>query len=368
MISGCQVITSRLQYPRANRWLVFSKNHLVRFANGAYMNWNMVGHDWAVQLLSKHVATGKFRQAYLFTGPQGIGKRTLALNFFKALNCQAPPQPGQMCNACHACTHIEQMAHPDLDLLQAEQDGGTLKVDQIRALQRNLSLTPYQARYRMALLLRFEEANQNAANALLKTLEEPSPQVVLILTAESAERLLPTIISRCEVLRTGPVPLPVVCENLQARWGLPAAEADLLAHLSGGRVGYALKLHANPEKLEQRQAWLDDLARLLLSGRVARFSYAENLVKDKEIARQVLQLWLSYWRDILLRTSGASAPFINLDRADEIEKISSRIDLPTAYQTVNAIQRTIANLENNVNARLAAEVLFLDLPALGHLT
>jgi len=332
------------------------------------MNWNMVGHDWAVQLLSKHIARGKFRHAYLFTGPQGIGKRTLAINFFKALNCQAPPQPGQMCNACPACTRIEQMAHPDLDVLQAEQEGGTLRVDQIRALQRNLSLTPYQARYRMGLLLRFEEANQNAANALLKTLEEPSPQVVLILTAESAERLLPTITSRCEVLRLGPVPLPIVSENLQARWGLSSGEADLLAHLSGGRMGYALKLHADSEKLEQRQSWLDDLTHLLDSGRVARFSYAESLAKDKETARQVLQVWLSYWRDILLRTSGASAPLINLDRADEIEKVSSKIDLPTAYRTVNSLQRTIANLENNVNPRLVAEVLLLDLPALGGLT
>ena len=331
------------------------------------MNWNMVGHDWAVRWLSEHIARGRSRHAYLFTGPQGIGKRTLALRFFKAKNCQAPPQPGQMCNVCPACARIEQMGHPDLDLLQAEQEGGTLRVDQIRALQRNLSLTPYEARFRMALLLRFEEANPSAANALLKTLEEPSPQVVLVLTAESAERLLPTIVSRCEVLRLGPVPLQIVCENLQSRWGLSAKEATLLAHLSGGRVGYALELYQDSEKLEQRQSWLDELSRLLTSGRVARFAYVETLVKDKETARQVFQLWLSYWRDIMLRASGALAPLINLDRADEIERISSKIDLQTAYRTVNALQRTIAHLEGNVNPRLAAEVLVLDLPGLDHL-
>jgi DNA polymerase-3 subunit delta' len=331
------------------------------------MNWNMVGHEWAVRLLSEHIAKGRHRHAYLFTGPRGIGKRTLALSYFKALNCQASPQPGQMCNVCSTCTQIDQMAHPDLDLLQAEQEGGTLRVDQIRSLQRNLSLTSYQARYRMALLLRFEEANPNAANALLKTLEEPSPQVVLILTAESAERLLPTIVSRCEVLRLGPVPLRTVRENLQDRWGLPEKQANLLAHLSGGRVGYALNLHQESDRLEQRQSWLDDLSHLLVSGRVPRYAYVENLVKDKDTARQVLQLWLSYWRDILLRTSGASAPLINLDRAEEIEKISLEVDLQTAYRAVNALQRTIAHLESNVNARLAAEVLLLDLPALHHL-
>jgi DNA polymerase III subunit delta' len=331
------------------------------------MNWNMVGHDWAVRLLSEHIAKNRFRHAYLFTGPQGIGKRTLALNFFKALNCQAPPQPGQICNACPVCARIGRGEHPDLDLLHADQEGGTLRVDQIRALQRNLSLTPYEARFRMALLLRFEEANPSAANALLKTLEEPSPQVVLILTAESAERLLPTIVSRCEVVRLGPVPLQTVRENLHSRWGLSTEEANLLAHLSGGRIGYALKLHQESEKLEQRQSWLDELSRLLTSNRVARFAYVETLVKDKETARQVLQLWLSFWRDIMLRTSGASAPLINLDRAEEIEKISSGIDLHTAYRTVNALQRTITHLEGNVNPRLAAEVLVLDLPRLDHL-
>jgi DNA polymerase-3 subunit delta' len=332
------------------------------------MNWNMVGHEWAVRVLSEHIARGRSKHAYLFTGPQGIGKRTLALSFFKAINCLAPPQAGQMCNACSACTRIERMEHPDLDLLQAEQEGGNLRVDQIRALQRNLSLTPYEAHYRMALLLRFEEANPHAANALLKTLEEPSPQVVLILTAESAERLLPTIVSRCEVVRLGPVPLQIVREGLQNRWDLSAVEADLLAHLSGGRVGYALQLHNAPEKLEQRQSWLNDLSQLIVSGRVARFTYVENLVKDKETARQVLQLWLSYWRDIMLRASHASAPLINLDRAEEIENISSKIDLQTAYQTVQALQLTIAHLDSNVNSRLAVEVLVLDLPGLGHLT
>jgi DNA polymerase III subunit delta' len=330
------------------------------------MNWDMIGHDWAVQLLSEHIAKGRTRQAYLFTGPRGIGKRTLALRFFQAINCLAPPSPGHFCRTCPSCTRIDQMQHPDLDILQAEHEGGVLKVDQIRSLQRNLALTPYEARNRMALLLRFEEANPSASNALLKTLEEPSPRVILVLTAVSPESLLATIVSRCEVLRLSPAPLQAVIDFLYSKKGLPAEQARLLAHLSAGRIGYACLLHAEPDRLAQRQAWLDELLQLMSSSRVKRFSYAESLSKDKEQARQVLQLWLSYWRDIMLKTIGASAPLINSDRVDEIENLSARMDVLEASDTVKSLEQTITFLENNVNPRIALEVLLLDLPGLTH--
>lgn len=330
------------------------------------MNWDMVGHDWAIQLLSDHIAKGRTRHAYLFTGPPGVGKRTLALRFFQAINCLEPPTPGRFCHSCSSCIRISKGQHPDLDILQAEQEGGTLKVDQIRSLHRNLSLTPYEARTRMALLLRFEEANPSASNALLKTLEEPSPHVVLVLTAVSPESLLPTIVSRCEVLRLGPASLPAVSDYLQKHKGASSEQAMLLAHLSAGRVGYACKLHTDPDKLAQRQAWLDEHFQLLNSGLVKRFSYAESLGKDKDVARQVLELWLAYWRDIMLRTSGASAPLINSDRVAEIEDLSGKLDIISASETVKSLERTITHLENNINPRVALEVLLLDLPGLSH--
>ena len=237
-----------------------------------------LGHQWAVDLLAEHAAHGGLRHAYLFTGPSGVGRRTLALRLAQAVNCLQPPVPGQPCGTCSACTRLEKMQHPDLAMIQAEQAGGTLKVDQVRELQRSLSLAPYEAKYRVALLLRFEEAHASAANALLKTLEEPAPKVLLLLTAESVESLLPTIVSRCEVLRLRPLPVADAAEGLQ-RWGIPAAEAQLLAHLSGGRPGYARRLHEHPELLEQRQGWLNELVSLLGSSRVERFAYARAAAK-----------------------------------------------------------------------------------------
>ena len=220
-------------------------------------HWGLIGHEWAVQLLREHVASGQVRPAYLFTGPRGVGRRTLALRLAQAINCEQPSAPGEPCRACRACTHLEAMQHPDLHIVQAEREGGFLKVDQIRELQRGLSLHPYEAKKRIALLLRFEEARRDeAANILLKTLEEPPALVTLLLTAESPERLLPTIVSRCEVLRLRPAPLPAVAGALESQWGLEPERARLLAHISAGRPGYALRLSQDAALLEQRSTQL----------------------------------------------------------------------------------------------------------------
>jgi len=328
------------------------------------MNWDILGHEWAVSLLKEHVAQSGLRHAYLFTGPQGVGRRTLALRMAQALNCLQPPEPGEPCGNCRICKQIARMEHPDLAVEQAEQVGGILKVDQIRDLQRSLSLAPYDARYRVALLLRFEEANPNAANALLKTLEEPPPQVILMLTADSPESLLPTIVSRCEVVRLRPLPLELVRQGLQNRWGLPVEEADLLAHISGGRPGYALRLHAEPESMAQRITWLDDHQQMLSANRVQRFTYAEALAKDKDALRNALLVWISLWRDVLLCAAGSTSPFANLDRAEEIGFIADHFGLDAAHQTIARLEHTLDLLERNVNTRLAAEVMLLDLPVI----
>jgi DNA polymerase-3 subunit delta' len=213
-------------------------------------------------------------------------------------------------------------------------------------------------------LLRFEEAHISAQNAFLKTLEEPPPRVILLVTAESPERLLPTVVSRCEVIRLRPLPVEEVYQGLQERWQLPADQANLLAHLSGGRPGYALRLHQSPELLELRHQRLEDHQRLLTWSRAQRLDYAEKLAKDKEVFQTTLQTWLSLWRDVLICAAGSEAPLINLDREDEIARLAERFGLRTASQSVAAIQRTTDLLEHNVNPRLAIEVLMLDLPFL----
>jgi len=322
----------------------------------------MIGHEWAVNLLAEHIAQRRERHAYLFTGPSGVGRRTLALRFTQGLNCLKPPTPGQPCLQCTACKRIEQMRYPDLALVEAEHEGETLKIDQIRALQHTLSLAPYEARYRVALILRFEEAHASAANAMLKTLEEPPPQVVVILTAKSAESLLPTIVSRCEVLRLRSLAIDETAKGLQLTRGVPQEQAERLAHISEGRPGYAIRLFEQPGLLEQRQAWLDELVGLLGASRRERFAFAKGVVEDKEGLRSELQVWLTFWRDVLIVTTGVSRSITNLDYSTHIRRLAVGSDLNKAQFHVKAMERTMEQIERNVNTRLALEVLLMDFP------
>ncbi|MCC7117216.1 MAG: DNA polymerase III subunit delta' [Anaerolineales bacterium] len=324
-------------------------------------NWNLLGQDWAVDLLHQHAARGAFRHAYLLTGAPGLGKRTLALKFAQALNCAEPLAPGNPCGVCRNCRQISAMQHPDLNIVRAEAEGGTIKVDQIREVQRALILKPYQSNYRIALFLRFHEANDNAANALLKTLEEAPAHAVLVLTAETPEQLLPTILSRCEILRLRPLPIAAIEADLLER-GVEAERARLLAHLSGGRPGFARTLVDDTALLELRAEKLDDLQTLLSASRVEKFAYAEKLSKDKDLMRRTLLFWLSYWRDVLLCATHAQLPLANVDRNLEISARASQAGLGSAKQAILNLEATLEKLERNVNARLLAEVLLLDLP------
>ena len=331
-------------------------------------NWGLIGHEWAVQMLRQHLTHDSIRHAYLFSGPPGLGRRTLALRLAQALNCPQPVAPGEPCGKCRTCQQIERMQYADLAVIQAEKEGGTIKVEQIRAIRQSLVLKPYQGKYRVALFLRFQEANPNAANALLKTLEEAPAHVILILTADTSEQLLPTITSRCEILRLRPLPLETVETFLKDRQVEPAS-ARLLAHVSGGRPGYALHLMEDKDALEFRAKRLDEMQTLIQSTRHERFAYAEKLTSRKkkdaeaeERFRETLLLWLSFWRDVLLRVTGSTSPLTNVDYTGSVDALAAKLTLPQVRKLVSDSQEAIEKLERNVNARLLAEVTLLDWP------
>ncbi|HRO91740.1 MAG TPA: DNA polymerase III subunit delta', partial [Promineifilum sp.] len=180
----------------------------------------IVGHDWAVRLIANAILHDRVGHAYLITGPEQIGKMTLARTFAQALNCTA--ESGlRPCGACRACQLIQADKHPDVRVILpevSERGAMSIKIEQMRRLQQDLSLSTYEANYKVAILKRFDTANLNAANAFLKTLEEPPSNVVLILTATDSDTLLPTINSRCRTIGLRPMPADLIEETLMTRY------------------------------------------------------------------------------------------------------------------------------------------------------
>lgn len=326
------------------------------------MSWDLLGHDWAETLLRKHIASNEARHAYLFTGAPGIGRRSLALAFASALNCIQPPQPGGFCGECRICRQTARMQLPDLSIVAPESAGGAIKVAQVRELQRALSLTPYEARYRVALLLDFQLANASAQNALLKTLEEAPEKVILLLTADATDSLLPTISSRCEILRLRPVSVVALEEALRSRWNLAAEKARLYAHLASGRAGAALRMDSDAELLEKRAAWVEELLRLLPLNRRERLAAAEALSRSRDPLRLMLQAWLSFARDLLLAASGAESQVVNLDYLDDITRIARGLGNARSLALVNCLIRALGELEANANLRLLLDNTLLEIP------
>ena len=322
--------------------------------------WPVIGHAWAVANLERAVREQRVAHAYLISGPAHVGKATLARALALTLNCTSSDRPCAAAHPCRSCRLIAAGKHPDAPLIAPE--GRSLKIDQVRALQHDLALAPFEGRYRVVIFDQFETATVEAQNALLKTLEEPPAYAVLIVLAADPELLLPTIVSRCQQIALRPLTIAQVREALLTRWQVAPVQADLLAHLSGGRLGWAVMAATDQSILTARATALDDLAQLLTADRGARFAYAETLTKKDDRLRATLDLWRTWWRDVLLAASGSTAELVNLDRVDQIRALAQRLTVAQATAAAEACGRALWQLDRNATARLALEVLLLDLP------
>lgn len=341
------------------------------------MNWGIVGHEWAVDFLQRSITAGRVGHAYLISGPPGVGKALLALRLAQALNCESGSS--EPCLACRACRRIARGSHPDVRIGgMATQAAGLkpdeaarqkdLKIDTVRAWQADISLRPYEGRRRVFILHDAERLNEAASNAMLKTLEEPPPDATLVLVANTAGTLLPTIVSRCLSLMLRPVPRAQIAAALRQRLNVAAEDAEVFAAWSGGRPGWAFRAVEAPEELEARQQQLDALLALAGQPRPERFRWAEALAKayrggEQESVFATLELWRSWWRDVLLTAAGSPAAVTHVDRRAALERVALRLPLAEIHAFLARLNAAEQQLRENVNPQLALENLALHLPA-----
>jgi len=317
------------------------------------------GHDWAVRLLRAAVAEGRVAHAYLVTGPDGVGKRHLARYLSAMLQCASDAPP---CGVCGACLRIAQDVHPDVNVVAPNE--GHIKIDQVRAVQHELSLSPYEGRRRIAVFLDFDTATPEAANALLKTLEEPPARDVLILTATDPSLLLPTVVSRCQNLPLRSVPREEIAHCLAERNLASPERAELLARLSAGRIGWAIRAAENPGLLEERDADLVLLQEALSERRAGRLRLAEQQAQDDKRLPALLRLWQTWWRDLLLICGGSEGLVTNTDRLGALREYAAQCDLQAAGAALRSVNTALQQLEQNAPPRLVLEVMFLGWPTL----
>lgn len=366
----------------------------------------IVGHETPKRVLQRAIRAGRVSQAYLFEGAPNVGKTLAAKTFAQALTCESPPEPGECCEQCSLCRAIERGNHPDfllispttrLELKQDEEEpssgpretveiqGSLISVEAISRLISHANLKPARARRKVSIVTSAEAMNDPAANRLLKTLEEPPGDTTLILTTAAAPSLLPTIVSRCQLVRFGPVPVGDIETMLRESYpDVDPGLAHSVAALSGGRPGWADRLLDHPDTLAIRSRLLDLTAELPSQPMVYCLKAAETITgaaedwwrattegelseellkknRDRVLRTKIgelLDILLTWFRDLSLAREGApGALWINADRAAELATAARDAPADAPREAQRAIREAKESLSGNANLRLTVEVM-----------
>ena len=333
--------------------------------------WGVYGQEDAVAALRHAIAGGRLAHAYLLAGPPGVGRATLARRLAQALACEAASAEsgaatdGVPCGECRSCTRIEAGEAPDVETIAiggiCDQPGAThadhaadnstrIRICQVRRLARVAALAPFSGPRRIFILDTADDLQLEAAQALLKTLEEPPGSALLLLLASDPEALPATVRSRCQVLRLAPMAQAALARALGEHADVEHAEGERLARESGGRYGLALQLASDPSHAVLRESAIAGLESLVAADRRERLDYADTLARrwprERASVLELLVHWRDWWRERLLAAAAER-------RASEAEE---------ALAALAAVQRARGHLLANVVAQFVLEVLMLDLP------
>jgi len=335
---------------------------------------SIIGQEHSIRFLTILLQKGKIPNALLFTGPEGVGKKMAAFSFAMAANCagmnKSPKKssgqnieefvfPTEPCGTCKYCRKFDSGSHPDF--IRIDPDGQVTKIAQIRELRQILSMKPFEARLRIAVISKAHTLNQEASNALLKVLEEPPHRTILILITPQISDLLPTIVSRCQHIRFQPIPVKLLVAELAKDPAIDQKEAELMAAMANGSFSRALALK-NTDWMFRRN-WIIKETENMNTGSTGVFlALAEKIAKskDKESIHDLLEMMKTWHRDLLI-AKYCPDKIINKDLMETVRNVSQRHHQNTLMNRVSAVEQAQKEIDANVNPRLVLENLFLTL-------
>jgi len=317
------------------------------------------GQDSALEILKKIITSNHLSHAYLFVGPKGVGKKSTALAFAQVINClDGENHNGDSCRQCLSCKKIESGNHPDVEVIEPE--GSSIKIDQVRNLRNRVFYKCYESKFKVIIFDEADFLTIEAANSLLKVLEEPPENNIFILVTAEPQQLPETIISRCQQIQFQAIPAPIIKEILLTKYPNLTEQINLAANLARGSLAQGEKLLQEGELMEKREeviAFLKNIFNLSPSEIVL---WCEKWDKDKKAVKTILEMVQFWFRDLLVwRTTGEDSLLINQDCLKDIK--NSQHTQASIDKAFNLIKQSYRSLEYNASPRLVLEVLFLAL-------
>ncbi len=338
--------------------------------NKLNFDWPILGHKNVINYLQKLIINKQFVRSFLFTGPKDIGKKTVVKNFVKSIFClRAEDFEGSIkklpCNKCDDCRQMEKGIHPDYISLNLEEDKKNISIERVRKFQERLYLTPARSNYKVGLINQAEELSLAAANALLKTIEEPPKNSIIILIANRAEKILPTIKSRTQNITFQNLPLKEIYDYLIAK-GASDQIARELSDFSGGIPGIAMAYYQNLENWTKRKEDLNNMLEVLGQPLNDRLNWAENKLKSsKNVQNQynyfeiLLNSYLRLSRDLVVSKINPEMNLIHPFLKAAVLKIAGKYSEQELISFYKEILQGKKLIEGNISPRIVLENLVL---------
>jgi len=319
---------------------------------------NVLGHSRPIELLKRAMQRDKIAHSYLFLGNEGIGKKWVALQFAKALNClNEGIERGDACDDCLSCRKIDHAIHPDVLLI--EPIGQGIRKEQVIQMQKELAYKPYEGKRRVCILTAADRMAYDIPNTLLKTLEEPPLHTVIILLANNSRFILPTILSRCQPIRFNPLPISLVSKWLTKGAGFDETEAHLLASLSDGSPGKALEIREEIRQIP-REELLKDWVGLKSLSFDKMGSWLESLPSQREDLLLMLEVAKTLLRDLVVVKALKKEPkLIHSDLLQVMQPLAANWSLSSLLKRMEVLHRTTVAVRANANTKLALEAMMI---------